>query len=394
MASVKALIITLALALFLTCAGPASAQEESIWNSRPIQESLQAQLEALDLDQLLRFTEYVDEDFRELLPSLDLRDLAAGSAARSPGDLLRRLLRSFLREVYLSMNLLRQLAVIGILAALLERLSGSFGSQMVVDLAFAVCFLILVLLGLQSFSTAAGAAQEAVRTMVEFMHSLLPMLSTLLVAVGGITSAAVFHPLLWALVSTLASLVQRLLLPLILLSTAFSLISQFSSGLAFPKLGGLFRQAVITILGIMFIVFSGFMVVRGAIAPIADGISLRTAKYLTKTLIPIAGGMFADAVEVVVGGSLLIKNAVGVFGLAMILLLVAAPLLKLVAMVFVYKLVGALLEPLCDKRLVQTLAALESSLVLVIIALGTAALMFFLAITILVGLGNLAVFVR
>jgi stage III sporulation protein AE len=391
---VKALIITLALALFLTCAGPASAQEESIWNSRPIQESLQAQLEALDLDQLLRFTEYVDEDFRELLPSLDLRDLAAGSAARSPGDLLQRLLRSFLREVYLSMNLLRQLAVIGILAALLERLSGSFGSQMVVDLAFAVCFLILVLLGLQSFSTAAGAAQEAVRTMVEFMHSLLPMLSTLLVAVGGITSAAVFHPLLWALVSTLASLVQRLLLPLILLSTAFSLISQFSSGLAFPKLGGLFRQAVITILGIMFIVFSGFMVVRGAIAPIADGISLRTAKYLTKTLIPIAGGMFADAVEVVVGGSLLIKNAVGVFGLAMILLLVAAPLLKLVAMVFVYKLVGALLEPLCDKRLVQTLAALESSLVLVIIALGTAALMFFLAITILVGLGNLAVFVR
>ena len=390
----KALIITLALALFLTCAGPASAQEESIWNSRPIQESLQAQLEALDLDQLLRFTEYVDEDFRELLPSLDLRDLAAGSAARSPGDLLQRLLRSFLREVYLSMNLLRQLAVIGILAALLERLSGSFGSQMVVDLAFAVCFLILVLLGLQSFSTAAGAAQEAVRTMVEFMHSLLPMLSTLLVAVGGITSAAVFHPLLWALVSTLASLVQRLLLPLILLSTAFSLISQFSSGLAFPKLGGLFRQAVITILGIMFIVFSGFMVVRGAIAPIADGISLRTAKYLTKTLIPIAGGMFADAVEVVVGGSLLIKNAVGVFGLAMILLLVAAPLLKLVAMVFVYKLVGALLEPLCDKRLVKTLAALESSLVLVIIALGTAALMFFLAITILVGLGNLAVFVR
>lgn len=390
----KALIITLALALFLTCAGPASAQEESIWNSRPIQESLQAQLEALDLDQLLRFTEYVDEDFRELLPSLDLRDLAAGSAARSPGDLLQRLLRSFLREVYLSMNLLRQLAVIGILAALLERLSGSFGSQMVVDLAFAVCFLILVLLGLQSFSTAAGAAQEAVRTMVEFMHSLLPMLSTLLVAVGGITSAAVFHPLLWALVSTLASLVQRLLLPLILLSTAFSLISQFSSGLAFPKLGGLFRQAVITILGIMFIVFSGFMVVRGAIAPIADGISLRTAKYLTKTLIPIAGGMFADAVEVVVGGSLLIKNAVGVLGLAMILLLVAAPLLKLVAMVFVYKLVGALLEPLCDKRLVQTLAALESSLVLVIIALGTAALMFFLAVTILVGLGNLAVFVR
>ena len=90
---------------------------------------------------------------------------------------------------------------------------------------------------------------------------------------------------------------------------------------------------MITILGVTFIVFSGFMVVRGAIAPIADGISLRTAKYLTRTIIPIAGGMFADTLEVVVGGSLLIKNAVGIFGLVMILCLVAAPLIKVVAMV-------------------------------------------------------------
>ena len=134
--------------------------------------------------------------------------------------------------------------------------------------------------------------------------------------------------------------------------------------------------------------------VRGAIAPIADGISLRTAKYLTRTIIPIAGGMFADTLEVVVGGSLLIKNAVGIFGLVMILCLVAAPLIKVVAMVFIYKLVGAVLEPLCDKRMVQSLEIMESSLILVIIALATVALMFFLAITILVGIGNLAVFMR
>lgn len=359
------------------------------------QESIRAQLEELDLGQLLRFTETLEEGYRELVPSLHWRDLTAGATtSRSVGELLALLLQSFLGELSLSLALLRQLLVIGILAALLQRLSTSFGSKMVVDLAFAVCFFVLVLLGLQSFRLAAGIAQETVDTMVSFMHSLLPMLATLLVAVGGVTSAAVFHPLLWALVTTIASLVQHLLLPLILLSTAFSLVSSFSSEFAFPKLGGLLRQAVITILGVMFIVFSGFMVVRGAIAPITDGISLRTAKYLTKAFIPIAGGMFADSLEVIVGGSLLIKNAVGIFGLVMILCLMAAPLLKVLAMVFIYKLVGALLEPISDRRLLQALAVLESSLVLVMIALGTAALMFFLAITILVGIGNLAVFMR
>ena len=85
------------------------------------------------------------------------------------------------------------------------------------------------------------------------------------------------------------------------------------------------RQGVISLLGLSFIVFSGFMAVRVPSRSVTDGISLRTAKYLTKTLVPIAGGMFADTLEVVVGGSLLIKNAVGVFGLVMILFMVAAP---------------------------------------------------------------------
>lgn len=382
-------VLAAGLLVVLLCMGSCGQAQELF------QESIRAQLEELDLGQLLRFTETLEEGYRELVPSLHWRDLTAGATtSRSVGELLALLLQSFLGELSLSLALLRQLLVIGILAALLQRLSTSFGSKMAVDLAFAVCFFVLVLLGLQSFRLAAGIAQETVDTMVSFMHSLLPMLATLLVAVGGVTSAAVFHPLLWALVTTIASLVQHLLLPLILLSTAFSLVSSFSSEFAFPKLGGLLRQAVITILGVMFIVFSGFMVVRGAIAPITDGISLRTAKYLTKAFIPIAGGMFADSLEVVVGGSLLIKNAVGIFGLVMILCLMAAPLLKVLAMVFIYKLVGALLEPISDRRLLQALAVLESSLVLVMIALGTAALMFFLAITILVGIGNLAVFMR
>lgn len=384
----KRQIMIMSLAILLAGA-PCYAQ------SQPHQESIEAQLEALDLGQLSGFTELLEREYQDFLPSLNVQDLLKGtSKTPSPTELLLLLLQNFLRELYLGIHLLRQLVVIGILAALLERLSRSFGTKAVVDLAFAVCFLVLVILGLQSFQVASSVATNAINQMVEFMYSLIPMLSSLLLAVGGVTSAAVFHPLLWALVGTIASLVQNLLLPMILMSTAFSLVSHFSPDLAFPKLGSLLRQGVITLLGIFFIVFSGFMVVRGAIAPVADGISLRTAKYLTKTFIPIAGSMFADTLEVVVGGSLLIKNAVGVFGLLMIMFLVATPVLKVWAMIVVYKIVGVLLQPICDQRIVQVLATMESSLTLVLIALATVALMLFLSITILVGIGNLAVFMR
>lgn len=374
--------------LITLCTSPVQAQGI-------VYESIQAQLEALDLAPLLDFGSQIEREFQEYLPSLNVADLVAKrSSNSSPADLVSLLLRMFLRELHLSLHLLRQLVVIGILAALLQRLSTSFGSKATVDLAFAVCFLVLIILGLQSFQAAANIATQSVQNMVEVMHSLLPILSSLLLAVGGVTSAAVFHPLLWGLVGSIASLVQYLLFPLILFSTAFSLVSHFSSDLPFTRLGGLLRQTVITLLGLFFLVFSGFMVVRGAIAPIADGISLRAAKYLTKTLIPVAGGMFADTMEVVMGGSLLIKNGVGVFGLALILFLVATPLLKVWAMVFMYKIVGAVLEPICDSRLVQALGTMESSLILIFVALATVALMFFLCITIMVSIGNLAVFMR
>jgi len=389
----KAIQVVWILLIVVGCG--AQGQAQTSVEAGPFQESIQAQLEALDLDVLLGFKERLEREYHDFVPSLNWQDLLRGGGdTPSPAGFVVLLLRHLLRELYLSLHLLRQLVVIGILAALLQRLSSSFGIPGVVDVAFAVCFLVLVILGLQSFKIASSVATEAVGEMVGFMYALIPMLSSLLVAVGGITSATVFHPLLWALVGGIAGLVQRLLFPMILLSTAFSLMSHFSADLPFPRLGNLLRQGVITLLALFFIVFSGFMVVRGAIAPVTDGISLRTAKYLTKTLIPIAGGMFADTLEVVVGGSLLIKNAVGIFGLVMIVFMVAAPVLKVLAMVLIYKIVSAVLEPLWDRRVVQVLGTMEASLTLVLIALITVALMLFLAIVILVGIGNVAVLMR
>lgn len=358
-------------------------------------QSLGAQLDALDLGDLLHFADRLEEEIQAYLPRLNLADFSAKSVTQAqPGDFLALLWRLFFRELRLSLHLLRQFIVIGILAALLERLNSSFGSEGVTNLAFSVCFLVLVLLGLQSFQSVASLATNTVQEMVEFMQSLIPILSSLLLAVGAFSSATIFHPMLFSLVVSVASLVKSLILPLILFSTVLSLVSNFSAQVPFSKLGDLLRQTVVSLLGLLFLVFSGFMVVRGAIAPITDGVSLRTAKYLTKTLIPVAGGMFADSLEMVVGSSLLIKNGVGVFGLVMIVLVVSVPLLKVWTMILVYKLVGVLLEPICDSRLLRALSTLEASLTLVFISLGTVAVMFLLGITILVGVGNLTVLMR
>lgn len=59
---------------------------------------------------------------------------------------------------------------------------------------------------------------------------------------------------------------------------------------------------------------------------------------------PVVGGMFADTMDTLVGCSLLIKNAVGVTGLALLLSAAAVPMIRTLCAVMTYRLCAALLR--------------------------------------------------
>ncbi len=360
-----------------------------------LEESVREQLSELGLSELTRYVELIEPDYREYIPGLDWRDMLNTQNLRlNIWQLFRLFLQSLFREIMLSSYLLRQLVVISVLSAFLHQLQSNIGGKGLVDMAFSVCFLILIFVGLQSFRIALAIANQSLNDMVSLMYALLPLLSTLLAAVGGITSATIFHPILIAVVGSIASLARSVLFPIIYISAVLGLLAHFSPVFPLSRLAGLARQVSVMLLTLFFTLFFGVLAVRGAIAPVTDGVALRTARFLTSSLIPVVGGMFANAVDVVVGGSLLIKNTVGVFGLVTIFFLVALPIIKIWAIILIYKIVGALIQPICDQRLVDALASLESSLTMIFVSLATVALMFFLSITILVGFGNIAVLMR
>ena len=132
---------------------------------------------------------------------------------------------------------------------------------------------------------------------------------------------------------------------------------------------------------------------REALAPVADGFAFRTAKFLTGTFVPLVGGKIADAMDVIVGGSVLIKNALGAFGMTAVAVMTAFPLVKLFSIFAVFRVATALVEPVTDPRLVQAMAGLSNSLALLLAGLITAAT-FFVAITVVVGVGNTAAVMR
>ena len=104
-------------------------------------------------------------------------------------------------------------------------------------------------------------------------------------------------------------------------------------------------------LGVGFTVFLSVTALQALGGAAADGVSLRTAKYMVDHFVPVVGGMFADTMDTLVGASLLIKNAVGVTGLVMLLSACARPMVQTLCTAGIYRICAALTEPLGEQRI-------------------------------------------
>lgn len=122
-------------------------------------------------------------------------------------------------------------------------------------------------------------------------------------------------------------------------------------GIRVQRLAEFTQQCAVWSLGIGFTVFIGVLTTRSVTAAAIDGVTLRTAKYALNNLVPFVGGLFADTVDTLVGSGMLVQSALGVTGLIVIASRAVLPLCQTLAAAMLYKLASALMQPVSDGRL-------------------------------------------
>lgn len=359
-----------------------------------LQRVVNGQIAGLDTTELENFIAELDAEMQAYIPTLDINEMIFRNGGRIQVDfaeLGRGLVRYFMREVVFNFRLLGQLLLLIIPCAALYQLQVSWEGFHGMDLVVVVSFLVMLFIAVQCFQSALSVATEAIERMVDFMHAITPMLSALLVAAGAVTSATVLHPLLLTSVVLVGTAVRSVVFPLSLIGLVLGVVGNLSSGMPGKRLAALASKAASIVLSLLCVAFLGVLTVRGALVPLVDGVGLKTAKFLAGKFIPVIGGVFSGAVEVIAGGSVLIRSAVGVFGLIVVTVLAAFPLVKLGAILVIFRVISALVEPITDLRIVKALDQIGDSLALVFAAVGVTAVMFFLTITIITSVGNLTV---
>lgn len=380
----------------------ASTKTESSETENPnveagMQNVVDSQIESLNLDELKGFWEDVMDEYGGFLPESQkgtLYDFIKGDKEFSLKEWFSGVTKYAFHELLANGKLLGSLVILTVFSMFLQSLQNAFESGTISKVAYAVIFMVLVIIALNSFHVAVSYALEAINTMTSFIMALIPLLLALIAATGGVISAAFFHPIILFLMNTCGVFVQYIVLPLLFLAALLSIVSLISEQYKVTQLAKLLQNGSISLLGLFFTVFLGVISVQGASAAVTDGIAIRTAKFLTGNFIPVIGRMFTDATDTVIGASLLLKNTVGIVGVAILLMIVAFPAIKILMIALIYKFSAAILQPLGGGPIISCLDIIGKSIIYVFASLAIVSLMFFLSITVIIAAGNLTVMVR
>jgi len=355
-------------------------------------------LPGLSFDEIDRYIGQLDDEIKSVSPDVDFKQLvykiARNEVSFSPGDIAKKLASYIFMEVVANSALLGKLVLLAIICAVLQNLTAAFEKGSTGQLTYMVTYLVMVALAIGSFTLAVNSGREVVDRMVAFMQVILPVLLTLLVAVGGFTAAAIYQPVVFISIALIATIIKNIVLPLLLFSAVLVLVSNLSSKFKVSNLAGLIKNVAMGILGVMSTIFLGVLSIQGVAGAVGDSVVLRTAKFATDAFVPVVGGMFSDALEAIVSSSLLIKNAVGIAGVVVVLSIMLMPLLKILCIALIYKLAGAMIQPVEEGQVAGCLNDLGNSLLSVFAVVATAGLLFFFTLAIVVAVGNITVMLR
>lgn len=240
---------------------------------------------------------------------------------------------------------------ISIFCGVMQNGRSNFNEEGVGNVVFWVCFISITLLISTVVIDLWITTKNTIENIAKINEIMSPIILSLMIASGGTVSASMYTPTVAFLSNGVINVITIIILPLVGVVGVFSIISNMTTTIKINKLTDFVCGIIKWVLGITITIFTIFLSVNGISSGSRDGISMKLAKYAISGSIPIVGGFIKDGFDVVVAGSILIKNAVGLSGIIILFILILSPLMNIISFSLLIKLVSGLVEPICDIRI-------------------------------------------
>lgn len=371
----------------------ASDAQENI--EEDLSDNVDGTIDRLDTDLFEKFLKSLDED---TLSALGIDDLKAvlksitkggahdffGNFMSALGGVLGNYFLGFLPGFI-------TIIVICLLKNLLTGMTSELGGKSTNEVVHVVCYSAIIVILMTGAVKVIKTVTHTIDALSAFSEAVFPVLLTLLAAVGGASGVAVYQPFMAVLSGSIIKLVQTIIVPAFIATIVFSVVGNISKNVKLDKLTKLFKSAAGWLIGIVFGLFATFLTAQGITGGVIDRLSFNAAKFAMSSYVPILGGYLSDGFDLLSASMVLVKNAVGLTGVAVLLAVVLFPLLQLVVFMLGLRLTAAIAEPVGDARTSSVLGSLADNMALLITALTGVGFMFFVLLMLIIGSCNLGV---
>lgn len=318
-----------------------------------------------------------------------VREMMSGQLDFSLKTILSWILDKVFEEVAANKGLMMQMIAVAVIGAVFANFSAAFSKKYVAETGFYLTYMIMFLMIAASFAVSANIAVKVVDGLVGLMQVLVPAFCTAVTFSLGVSTSHAWYQLLMMLVVAVDWLMAKFLMRFIKIYVVISMVNQMTEEDYFSKMGELFKTVVQWSLRTILGVTLGLNLIQGMVLPAFDSVKNGVMAKMT-SVIPGVGDALGAAAKAAIGSGVLLKNAVGTAGVIIICVVCAWPLLQLLAVVLMYKVIEALIQPISDSRLTACVHVAGEGIMMLLKACGTVILLFVISMAMMTSVSNVA----
>lgn len=288
----------------------------------------------------------------------------------------------FLDEIYNNINMIKNILILIILSSVIKSITDSFENKSVAEIAFYINYIIIVNELFKSFGTCVNLAKNLISKIAEITQTSVPLVMSLMAF--NVSRSTAFSPIIF-LFSDMTIILMNTGLPIITSFMIIEIINNITGKNLIANFAELIKNSITWLLKIISMSFIGILSLQRIATPLLDNIAMRTAKFAINS-VPVVGEIFSGAVDSIAIWNHVVKNSTLIALVVSIFFLCAVPIIKLAIFILIYKIIGAIIQPICDERIINCTEAAAASCALLLTCCFTTTMIFLFIVIIFISM--------
>ena len=223
----KVIYIFLFTIIFINISIPVSIAGE--------EKTLKEQQEDLGISE---FIDQADSYSGKFFDDIDINEILENAIKGEVDNqtLFQRVWSLLLGELGDGLSVLGSILAIIVIHSVLKSISESLENDNISKLIYYVQYILIVTIVMMNFSQIVQVVKDTCNNLIGFMNILVPLLISLMIYTGSITTSGILEPIILFLINFIGNMIQNIIIPIVLIFTSLIIISKISNNIQIEKL--------------------------------------------------------------------------------------------------------------------------------------------------------------